>query len=572
MDWLRQKVEVFLSDVALNSVMALLLGVSCLATWAGLSDFAVTKADVSLVGGLSVRAFIAILVVILTLAMYVALRELLKPKHWLNWLPALLLYAVLAVWSVGFGYGFWWSLLAGNSATDASFSKAISAVEQQAISIESDIAAITSQMDNAVRLSQAKAEQEAERGGTCGVASRGGAGKFLRARQETQTELATLSETIKAEWLLPLESQIQTLSNGLPISFDPAATELERQEAFSRRYGELQRTAASISSSARARGIVFSQQLRNKAKRLRAAPEIGRDPYCYDPDLASSLVIAAEQLERAFAVNVPEFEFSDGSDGVALAVERLWLRIWTATIAPSTDESAELIAASGSGASSTGDTTPIVSGGRGIAALVAAVAIDLAIFVFAVFQSRRPTLPRTRRKEPIFIDPDHIPEALVVDSDPEVRPFSEPVMVPVDAQRLLTGPVIDVEEPADDAQQAPLFHDSSGSFMLTLDTEREIRDRIAKYDNAVAALEAAEDDRQRDEAIADIDKREKELAFRDVHPFGEVGDIFDSEYEVVGERIVDGEAGEILEVRRKGFRHQHAGLIRKARVVIIKRD
>ena len=97
----------------------MLLVISGYATWIGMSDFIIGVQSGSspkardIVGGLSVtnEMLIIVVVIALTLLMYLALRETVaigvKPQ-WKR-LITLPLYVFLALWSIGFGYGFWWS-------------------------------------------------------------------------------------------------------------------------------------------------------------------------------------------------------------------------------------------------------------------------------------------------------------------------------------------------------------------------------------------------------------------------------------------------------------------------------
>src|SRR5438132_6294425 len=107
----------------------MLLGISGYATWHGMSDFilGVSSSAASrgreFPGGLSVSNDVLIIgiVVALTFLMWLALRETFGAKRrFIDRIVTASLYVFLMLWSVGFGYGFWWSLIAGEDATRTS--------------------------------------------------------------------------------------------------------------------------------------------------------------------------------------------------------------------------------------------------------------------------------------------------------------------------------------------------------------------------------------------------------------------------------------------------------------------
>jgi hypothetical protein len=97
------------------------------ATWSGMADFIIGVSTSpaaahgrEIVGGLPVSNEIVVIaiVVALTFLMWLALRETFGYKRSLG--ERLIMfppYLFLALWSIGFGYGFWRSLIAGEEAT-----------------------------------------------------------------------------------------------------------------------------------------------------------------------------------------------------------------------------------------------------------------------------------------------------------------------------------------------------------------------------------------------------------------------------------------------------------------------
>ena len=81
--------------------------------------------DDQVFGGLSISNDVLVLLVVmaLTFLMWLALRETFGSYRPLTArLITVTLYVFLAIWSIGFGYGFWWSLIAGEEATRSGLS------------------------------------------------------------------------------------------------------------------------------------------------------------------------------------------------------------------------------------------------------------------------------------------------------------------------------------------------------------------------------------------------------------------------------------------------------------------
>ena len=356
---------------ALGIVTLLLLGASFFATWRGMGDF--IKGN-DLAAGTASQSLVLLIVVTLTLAMYVALREMISPYYVRGWWSAIwkrvaagILYVILALWSVGFGYGFWWSLLAGQEATEAELTRSIDSLREETSEVRAGLAAAASVMSAAERLSDSKAEQERARGGTCGISSPPGDGPLTRARLETQSQIASLSASVQSEWLAPMVTRLDSLNVRLGEALDnagPAAGRKARFEALGR---EAQATASELSADARARGRTIAAQLRSKADQLSAAPVNGRVTYCYDPDLATGLRAAADELDQDFRIEVAAFRYSEGAEGVARAVEDLW---------------SGLLARAGV----LDAVPPAPVSGRSLIALMATIGVDFALFIFGLLR------------------------------------------------------------------------------------------------------------------------------------------------------------------------------------------
>lgn len=356
-------------------VTLLLLAASFFATWRGMHDF-ISSYDVG--SGRGTQALVLLVVVTLSLAMYVALREMIAPYNvtglWSAFWKravAFILYAVLALWSVGFGYGFWWSLVAGQSATEATLQRTVTAVRDETSDMRARLAAASSVMASAEQLSNLKADQEATRGGTCGVASPPGDGPLARARSETQAQIAVLADTVRDDWQAPLGARLSSIETNLQSALGGGAASTDRKATFETVARQTQTAAREIGADATARGRTIAAQLRSKAEQLSVPPENGRVTYCYDPDLAASLRTAADELAQDYVINVPTFSYAEGADGVARAIEQLAESVVSAL--------------PGINIQPAGAARPVLAG-RDIVALMAAIGIDLALFILALLR------------------------------------------------------------------------------------------------------------------------------------------------------------------------------------------
>jgi len=347
----------FLLDPALKGVVALLLVISFTATWRGLSDFISVQDGVA--SGLEFRLLVFLVVLALTLAMYVALREAMRWRNWKRVIPGLLavaLYGLLALWSVGFGYGFWWSLVAGEATSARELEAAAAQIRDDALGLSARVKAAETVMSDAAGLSEEKADIEALSGGTCGVSSGGGEGPLFRARMETNQTITSLSGSLRTEWSRPLQERLDALSAELKTTSrltDPVAL----QEAFQR----FETTARDIAAEAQARGAAYATQLSAKADQLDQPPVGSEVPYCHDPDLARALRLTAQSLTFTETVRSVNWRYSGGQEGVARSIETLWASVFSLNLPP--------------------------LDGRSLIALIASAAVDLALVVFAIFQS-----------------------------------------------------------------------------------------------------------------------------------------------------------------------------------------
>lgn len=553
---------------ALGVVTLLLLGASLFMTWRGMRDFIASR---DMAEGAVSQGLIFVMVATLSLAMYVALREMVAPYYVRGWWSAIwkrvvagILYAVLALWSVGFGYGFWWSLVAGQDATEAGLQRTVTSVVQETSDMRARLAAAESVMASAEDLSNRKAEQEAARGGTCGVASPAGAGPLARARSETQAQIAALSASVRQEWRLPLIARLTDLEAGLESALENGAV-LEgeaRKIKFEALGRETEAAAREIGADATARGRTLAAQLRAKASQLSAPPVNGRVAYCYDRDLSAGLRAAADELEQAYEISVTPFRFAEGADGVARAIEDLTRR--------------------GGAMIGVGEASaPNAMEGRDLIALLAAIGVDLALFVFGLLRGsggrrRREGQARQALEREALATEGLAREVLAVET---AHVVIEDAIEQAPAPKALAAPETAPPEDAameDEVQEGEYEEAGSGGLVDTYDPDssqvdeaEQIKELLGRVQHLMQSINAATLATER----TPLQNKQRD-ALRKLREFGYVDTGASDKYykeglhETVSIEASDKPAGYILEILRPRFIDADGRLLEKALVIV----
>lgn len=358
----------------------MLLIISGYATWHGMRDFIIgvsTTTAVAEPGGMSVSndVLVAAVVIALTFLMWLALRETFGARRSLiERLITLPLYLFLAAWSIGFGYGFWWSLIAGEEATRTGLSGLQEDARDAGSAIAARLDAVKAQLDNVVTWSESQMAREQSSGGSCGIPSGAGQGPLYNARRSVRDQIASLRDGMNTSWFAPVQADLQRLQQS--VAGLEGTTVAERQKAFETRASEIRGRSLSIANRSNEFGKSSAAEMRALAATVSIAP---RQPgfSCYDPTLAQRLTQAADQSEQPATVVLRAAEFNEGPAGVANAIKRLWANVGTYL--------ASLPGYVASGGTTSGETTasgdPIT--GRDLIALLATVGIDLGLLALA---------------------------------------------------------------------------------------------------------------------------------------------------------------------------------------------
>ncbi len=375
----------------------LLLLISGYATWVGMTDFIVGVQSEGAVdqardiGGLSVtnEVLITLVVITLTFLMWLALRETFgAQRRWSERLITFPLYIFLLLWSVGFGYGFWWSLIAGTEATRTSLAALQEDARAAGGSVSARLDAVQVQLDSVVAWSETQMQREETAGGSCGRPSGAGRGPLYAAREGVRDSVASVRQSIAQSWIAPVQQDIMELrQSATNLSGETFA---ERQRAFEQRAQDIRSRARSIAARSNELGASYAAEMRALASVVSIPP--GKAGFsCYDPTLAERLRQAADQADEPVVLNLRTAEFTEGPAGVANAIRQLWTNIGAYL--------SGLIDLVGSGFQTPEDGAPLAPGGgitgRDLIALLAAIGVDLGLFALMVLNP--PATPPTRR-------------------------------------------------------------------------------------------------------------------------------------------------------------------------------
>ena len=314
--------------IGVASLMLLLI--SGYATWHGMRDFIIglsSSAAAADPGNLSISndLLVAVVVIALTFLMWLTLRETFGARRLLRErLITLPLYIFLAIWSVGFGYGFWWSLIAGEEATRTGLAGIQEDARDAGSVVAARIDAVRAALNNVVTWSDSQMSREQMSGGSCGVSSGAGQGPLYNARRNVRDQIISLRDGLTNSWFQPVQADLERL-RGSVATLEGATIE-ERQKAFEARATEIRSRARSIAARSNEFGKATAAEMTAIATTVSVAP--GQTGFsCYDPTLAQRLTQAARQAEQPAILNLRDAAFNEGPAGVANAIKGLWSNI-----------------------------------------------------------------------------------------------------------------------------------------------------------------------------------------------------------------------------------------------------
>jgi hypothetical protein len=387
--------------IGLASLM--LLALSGYAAWHGMRDFIIgvssanLRPDQPLPGGMTLSRDTLVIAVVfaLTFLMWLMLRETFGAKRGLRVrLVTFPLYLFLAIWSIGFGYGFWWSLISGEEATRTGLAGLQEDARDASAVVAARLDAVRGQLDSVVGWSDGQMAREETSGGSCGTASGAGRGPLYNARRSVRDSVSAMRDRMIKSWLEPVQADVEQLRQAA-ADLGGGSVE-ERQRNFEAKASEIRGRARNIAARSNQLGASTAAELRALARVVRIAPGASNFS-CYDPTLAERLEQAAAQAEQPAELRLREAVFSEGPAGVANAVKNLWnnIGIYASSLAT------YLLSGGSQAFGRTGGGEPIT--GRDLIALLATIGIDLGLLALAILNPPRegPSLrpPGTLRRQ-----------------------------------------------------------------------------------------------------------------------------------------------------------------------------
>jgi hypothetical protein len=317
---------------------------SVIATGLGFADLRAANTDAGTLSAAELAITCATTLFVVS-AMIVALHQVVagQGQWWVRGL-SFVFYLLFAIWSVGFGYGFFWKELAGQEFTERQFERVIGDLSGSIARTSAALETSERATAEAAQLAADRARIEAAEGRTCAnkPASVPGEGPLMRSRFAFADRARNLGEEVRAAWIAPvagqrvrLERQVEALVKRVPpAASDPAERALLEKLATASRLPSAARRALFTGVHEDARAFAIAA---NGLRALHAAPfadrlsqlaaEVGPDPqrpgapdpargndpgYCWDVVLNEKLLAASAQLRCVEDGVTPEFDLLAG--------------------------------------------------------------------------------------------------------------------------------------------------------------------------------------------------------------------------------------------------------------------
>jgi hypothetical protein len=395
----RRRLDYLLGRNTLIGIASLmLLFLSGYATWHGMRDFIIGVAATPTgpdPGPMSIPNDILVIgvVVALTFLMWLCLRETFGAgRDFGDRIITFVLYVFLAIWSIGFGYGFWWSLISGQEATRTGLSGLQEDARDASAVVAARLDAVRSQLDNVVSWSESQMAREETSGGSCGTPSGAGRGPLYNARRGVRDSVATLRDGMVRSWLEPVQAEVEQLRQSAQ-SLAGQSVE-ERQRNFEAMASQIRGSARNIAARSNELGKSTAAEMRALAESVSVAP--GQPGFsCYDPTLAQRLTQAADQADQPAEVKLRDAAFSEGPAGVANAVKNLWRNIGAYSYSL-----VHFVFTGGSEPATQTETGDPITG-RDLIALLASIGVDFGLLALAILNppSVAPAMAGDKRRQ-----------------------------------------------------------------------------------------------------------------------------------------------------------------------------
>jgi hypothetical protein len=391
---------------------------SVVATGLGFADLRAANTDAGHLSAIELAITGATTLFVVS-AMVVALHHVIsgETRWWVRGI-SFLAYLFFAVWTIGFGYGFFWKELAGQEFTERQFEQVITDLSGSIALTSAALETSERATSEAAQLAAVRAETEAREGRTCAnhPASVPGEGPLMRSRFAFAERTGNLGDEVRTTWIAPVSGQRERLQRQVEALVKRSAPTTAQISAEERVLLEKLASASRLPSAERR--VLFTglhEEARtfavaaNDLRQLHAEPfarrltqlaaEVGPDPtrpgsadpartsdpgYCWDVVLNEKLTAAAAQLRSVESVAAPEFEFLEGSKATRAAF--FGLIAWLAQLVGIELET----------------DAEFVFDDKAFLALFASIAVDLGIVFLTVVRdapARRRRMPKAAQGE-----------------------------------------------------------------------------------------------------------------------------------------------------------------------------
>lgn len=387
-----------------------LVALSFMATLVGLADMSEVDLTES-VNPFSIlqAVFVVAIAAAVMLAMMFSLTTLLGNRvGLLTRALALVGYLFFVLWSIAFGYGFFWKLFAAEDFTRTQF---LSQTEQIQAEVQTVVTTLRSVSDDAARAAEMAAERartEETTGGSCENNRNSGStrGPLTESRLAFEAASMTQADKIRDEWLVPLDEQAGQLSWKLralnpdntvsvfpgenrpltePGEADRAVLERlvadvngtpnTRSNAYSTVQSDINSFVRNANANLQGIGVPASVEFQRLADDVSIQGERPTNRYCEDPQLAAIMQDVANDLGALQPVEQLGFRSMEGSAATRYAAFKFGDHVI-----------ARIRDFLGMGAYDEADLDPLTN--DDIMALYATGAIDFALLVVSVLASQ----------------------------------------------------------------------------------------------------------------------------------------------------------------------------------------
>ncbi|MFT4252459.1 MAG: hypothetical protein QM608_08245, partial [Caulobacter sp.] len=357
-----------------KALLRAFLIVSAFATAMGLKDLISGGVDappvIELVGGMAMAACVV-------LFMYLSLETVLRDPRPLWKIIAAFAYVFFMLWSVGFGFGFYWKMC---SASDVAERQAVAMKEGLQRSLDQSIfrlKGIDAAANDLTLLAKGRTEKERAGNGCDNVVSLPGEGPLFNIRASINQSIETQQSSLKSVIDLPgLKAEVETTQRqiaGILSAQHVGQAGLKRNidQARGLANGAISKVNASIGTTRD-----YAPRYAGLAEELRKGRQDGAS-VCRDTELARGLDIMAEKLRTTQdipPITDETFKINLGADATRAAFDRIWAYVLT-PIGLSTEK-----------------PRPLTQ--EDMVAFIAAIAVDLGILLATLFGWRTEPLAR----------------------------------------------------------------------------------------------------------------------------------------------------------------------------------